>query len=497
MSPALFTCLVALLSIAAYALHRLYFDPLSRFPGPKAAALTRVWYFWHLARGDLPLTVRKLHDQYGPFVRIAPDELSCISPAAWRDVYTRAAGRPEMQKDPRFFEHDNLNGHRSIVGADIEEHKRLRKMMAHGFSDQALREQRPLLSSYIDVLMAKLDDLAQQGQPADLVSWYNFYTFDVIGHLTFGSPFGCLATSALDSWIAVIFDSIRAGLLSQAFSHWPVLQPFAGLLLPRALQARLSAHNAATQLKTSARIAAQKTTTTPDFLGKLIANDLPADSIAVNARTLVTAGSETAASVMSALTFLLLTHRACLGRLGREVRDAFASAEDIAPEEVARLPYLEACIRETFRMRPPVAGAVPRVTPAGAGAVVDGTWVPGGVSVGVWQLAAYRSAANFADADRFVPERWLDDAPAQFARDRKEVVQPFSVGARDCIGRNLAWLELRLVIANLLWRFDMELDPQSARWDEQKVYFNWERKPLWVKLKKRVSGDSTDGLLRP
>jgi Cytochrome P450 len=56
-------------------------------------------------------------------------------------------------------------------------------------------------------------------------------------------------------------------------------------------------------------------------------------------------------------------------------------------------------------------------------------------SVGVFQLAAFQSSANFHDGESFVPERWLPDAPPEFSKDNKDVVQPFSTGPRNCLGK--------------------------------------------------------------
>jgi hypothetical protein len=54
---------------------------------------------------------------------------------------------------------------------------------------------------------------------------------------------------------------------------------------------------------------------------------------------------------------------------------------------------------------------------------------------GVYQLAANRLEVNFARADEFLPERWFDDAPAEFSNDRRDIYQPFSYGPRNCVGK--------------------------------------------------------------
>jgi cytochrome P450 len=71
----------------------------------------------------------------------------------------------------------------------------------------------------------------------------------------------------------------------------------------------------------------------------------------------------------------------------------------------------------------------------GEGATINGRFVPPGIKVYVTQSAAYRSSRNFADVNSFVPERWLKNPPAKYANDNRKVLQPFSVGPRNCIGR--------------------------------------------------------------
>ena len=64
---------------------------------------------------------------------------------------------------------------------------------------------------------------------------------------------------------------------------------------------------------------------------------------------------------------------------------------------------------------------------------------------------------------------------------------PFSLGPRNCLGRNLAWLEMRLILAHLLWTFDVSI-PQDERvgpWEGQRSYILWEKSLLRVQLRRR------------
>lgn len=100
--------------------------------------------------------------------------------------------------------------------------------------------------------------------------------------------------------------------------------------------------------------------------------------------------------------------------------------------------------------------------------------------------AAYWSPTNFHDAAAFRPERWLPESTrnpsSPFYNDNRAVLQPFSVGPRNCIGRNLAYNEMRLILARVLWNFDIELCEESKAWNEQKAYLLWEKPALMCLL---------------
>lgn len=91
------------------------------------------------------------------------------------------------------------------------------------------------------------------------------------------------------------------------------------------------------------------------------------------------AGSETTATALSGVTYLLLEHPEALARLTREVRSSFASADEITIASVSGLTYMQACLNEALRVHPPVGSGLVRTVPPG-GDTIAGHWVPGGVS---------------------------------------------------------------------------------------------------------------------
>jgi cytochrome P450 len=105
------------------------------------------------------------------------------------------------------------------------------------------------------------------------------------------------------------------------------------------------------------------------------------------------------------------------------------------------------------------------------------------VCVSSW--AASHSPENFVNPDKFIPERWMS---SDYDSDQKKASQPFSLGPRGCIGRNLTYVELRLILGALLWNFDLEFVDGAPLWNPANEYaglraFNtWEKSPLLIKL---------------
>ena len=196
---------------------------------------------------------------------------------------------------------------------------------------------------------------------------------------------------------------------------------------------------------------------------------------------LLGAGSETTASLLSATTFCLLRNPEVMEKLKDEVRGRWKQYDEITLDQVNTAPYLIAVLSECLRYMPPVPTGFERRVPEGA-AVVSGHYLPEGTGVCVSSLPLGRSEKYFKDANSFIPERWLDDP--RFADDKKGIVQPFSVGPRNCLGKNLAYAEMRLILAKMIWSFDLELDPACDKWIEEcEVRTVWVRPPLWVRVK--------------
>lgn len=290
----------------------------------------------------------------------------------------------------------------------------------------------------------------------------------------------------------MMFSAVKVFHFIRMAAEYPLI----GKLLPiimnsKHLSEERAVHRAHTKSVVMRRVADTEKNGRGDFMDSMLKHRGEKDGITdeeleTNSEILVIAGSETTATLLAGATYWLLQTPQAMQQVTAEVRQAFDSEEEIDfVSATAKLPYMLACLNETLRMYPPVPTGLSRITMDPI-TEISGLCLPAGCHVSVHQSAAYLSPRNFHDPLTFAPERWLAAAPAQFTNDNRSVFQPFSVGPRNCIGRNLAYNEMRLILARMLWNFDFRLCEESNEWYKQKSYTLWEKGPLMCTLKQRA-----------
>ncbi|TGO32230.1 hypothetical protein BHYA_0337g00020 [Botrytis hyacinthi] len=192
--------------------------------------------------------------------------------------------------------------------------------------------------------------------------------------------------------------------------------------------------------------------------------------IEAQATVVILADSETSSVAETAAVYRILTHPDIYKKLRKEIRSSFASIENIKLQDVLyKLPYLEAVVQETLRIHAPLANGFTRWVPEKNGAIICGQHVPQGTVVTINHYCSNTSESNFRDPMSFIPERWMGDAT--YTNDKREVVQPFFVGPRNCPGQQFALYIIKLTLAHLIWRFDLELGEGTKNWAEgQRIY---------------------------
>lgn len=159
-------------------LYNVFLHPLAKYPGPLLWHASRLNWSHSIVTGQIHNRHRALHERYGPVVRVAPNELSFIDPAAWNDIHAHTNNR-KFRKDPAAYRKGPNVAVDHILIAGDSDHARYRRCLSHAFSDKALREQAELVEGHVDLLVKRLKE--EPGKHRDLVKWYNFATFDIIG----------------------------------------------------------------------------------------------------------------------------------------------------------------------------------------------------------------------------------------------------------------------------------------------------------------------------
>ncbi|GAW13413.1 hypothetical protein ANO14919_027980 [Xylariales sp. No.14919] len=470
---------------AAITVYNLWLHPLSKYPGPVLARASPLWMARSYFGGKTPTDLQELHNKYGPIVRTGPNELSYINPTLWREIYGfKAQSQGEFAKDPQY--HSGLSKDDPLIlNADKSYHSYVRKLLAHGFSEKSLRDQESLLKEFVDTLFRRLHEESCNGEkPLDIMTWYNFLLFDFIGYLTFGETFDCLNTGTLHTWVGIFFSLAKSLSYHQMSSRLPaILRPlFLAKFIPQKVKTDMTTLKALNKEKIDHRL--KNNPPVPDFMDKLVeafnSGKMSPSQLEGNAQILIAAGSETTATLLSGLTWLLLKNPRVHDKLKTEIRTRFSHPDEITMTSVNECKYLLGCLEEALRVYPPSPQPHHRIIPAG-GAVVNGEFLPAGSSVSIPIYAISNSPLNWTEPEKFIPERWTGE-DARFAGDKRESSQPFSYGPRNCLGRNMAYAEMKLVMARLMWHFDVE-NATEGDWMDQKVYMVWEKSPLHVKLR--------------
>ncbi|KAL9617096.1 MAG: hypothetical protein Q9160_008086 [Pyrenula sp. 1 TL-2023] len=211
------------------------------------------------------------------------------------------------------------------------------------------------------------------------------------------------------------------------------------------------------------------------FLALLLAKDpltgkgFSTEELISEAGLLIVGGTDTTITGITAAFYYLLTNPSSLNQVSREVRGSFQGVQDIdIGAQLDQCRYLRACTDETLRLTPPVGSILPREVLAG-GLVIEGETFGEGVDLGVPHYALHHNEEHFSQPSEFRLERWLESEGGMPAQAHPAFT-PFGVGRTSCIGQYLAYQEMSLVLARVLWLFDIRMDPvlmPSSKLDRQ------------------------------
>ncbi|KAL9586169.1 MAG: hypothetical protein Q9212_001090 [Teloschistes hypoglaucus] len=399
--------------------------------------LGALWRFIHTFDGNIHLSCAAMHKKYGPIVRLSPNELSFGSVESWKAIYV---DKPIAIK-AGFYDAFSAGFTRKDIGSerDPQKHNEMKRMLSPAFSQRSLLEQESIIGGVIDQFVRVIGEKAPPSSKGiNMTKWYEMTSFDILGEMAFGESFHSLDTAQTHS-----------------------RQDFVSLLAK-----------------------------------KVQDGEVEKEEMTAHVSTFVIAGGETVSTFLAGATYFLLQHPQKLKTLVTEIREAFKSYADINAKDAQQLTYLQAVINEGLRLFPPASQGSPRIS---SGFELHGKYIPQGVrilspsittkssrlcqaeiNVSPWTVA--HNPEYWDEPMEFKPERWLDSQ----SPDVKEASQPFLLGPRSCIGRNFAYMEMNLLLAKMLWTYDLELVNKKLDWlKEGKVHVLWWKPKLFVRFHKR------------
>lgn len=169
-----------------------------------------------------------------------------------------------------------------------------------------------------------------------------------------------------------------------------------------------------------------------------------------------------AGSGVSGATFIYLTYSLARPegrRVQKRLREELEGAGDSLAELTA-LPYLNAVIKETYRVFPAIMSTLPRILGRPLDVADTDITLPPGTVVGMQNYVHHRDPKLFPKPDEFIPERWLENHEMNRGinlEDANAALTPYSVGSRNCMGQTLAKTELYLAVPRLVRRLDFSL----------------------------------------
>ncbi|PSK55745.1 Isotrichodermin C-15 hydroxylase [Elsinoe australis] len=488
------------LPIVFYILPYIKNKALVDIPAPFPAAFTNLWLMYQARRGRRYQVVDEAHKKYGKFVRLQPHHVSIADASAINVVYGHGNGFLKSEYYDAF-----VSIHRGLFNTrDRAEHSRKRKTVAHTFSAKSVLQFEQYMHHNLVNLTKQWDSfskLAHGGySKLDSLNWFNYTAFDIIGDLAFGEPFGMLekgrdiaevreSPDAPVKYAPAIEVLNRRGEVSGTIGCWPWIRPYAKYLPdPFFTKGIKAVENLAgiAIARVNYRLANADKIDRVDLLARLMegkdekGEKLGRNELTAEALTQLIAGSDTTSNTSCAITFYTLKNPRVYKKLQAELDKAIPADVDVPTFDMVKdLPYLDAVIKETMRIHSTSSLGLPRIVPEGPGVDVLGRHFPAGTVLSVPAYTIHHSKEIWgSDAEDFVPERW-----EKVTEKQKEAFIPFSTGPRACVGRNVAEMELALIISTVFHRYDFELYQDKLETRE-----GFLRKPLecWLGLKQRT-----------
>ncbi|CZR67450.1 related to pisatin demethylase (cytochrome P450) [Phialocephala subalpina] len=464
---------------------------LAHIPGPRLAACSNLWLVRAIWGQQSHLDVYEVSKQYGPLTRIGPNDLITTDVGlihriqAARSPYKRSRWYRGFRLAPGI---DNV-----LSQTDDKLHTKRRAQLSLGFS---LHNQESIIDRHVANLIALLRTKylsnEEQIKIVDLAEKLQFFALDVVMDIATGSPFGDL-----------VHDEDRYEYLKSTADSLPAIAmvssvPWAGKLLQSKYIARLIAPKASeygigkivdiASKMVAARIDDKSKADGEDMLSHFLSAGITPTECIYESMIAILGGSDTMSIALRSVMLFTITNPRVYNILVSSILEFSTYLPPglmISSTNLKRVPYLQAVIKESLRIFPPGTGQMPKMAPR-EGDTLNGIKIPAWTNVGTNPWFIMRDPANFGpDAEMFRPERWLEADEKRLKEMNYVWELVWGYGKYQCLGKQIAEMELGKVVFELLRHFEWEIVDPTKPMESRNVGI-WIQKGMNVRVTERA-----------
>ncbi|KAL6908431.1 cytochrome P450 [Trichoderma evansii] len=431
------------------AIYHLWFSPLSRIPGPKLAASTLLYEFYYevICSGKYTRRIEKMHEKYGPIVRISPYEVHIKDPDFCVEAFS-----PVKKLDKWGWWYRVFGGPGATVSTEHHDVHRSRRATFKNFlSPVAVRGFVPTVLEKVKQAGLIMSRHAQMGEQLNLSNLYRCIAADTVSAYVLPASFNLLDSDDLgeefQSGLRLFFEA------ATTMRFLGFLQPLM-MMIPDLIFKRLLTDPAKSLIKLIRRLEAcvDETIRKPSdmeksssyLLERIKTNNYRENGdfrerLLQEAEQFIVAGTETTGYALSVTTFYILQNADIQKKLRQELIDSQISLDDdLDIALLQNLPYL--------------------VSSSTLGNTVSNDvqyhqWrIPAGVPISMTSRLHHEDPQLFPDPLTFRPDRWLQPESKQL----RKYLSPFGLGSRICPGMHLAFCEMYIAVAYIFTNFDVE-----------------------------------------
>ncbi|KAF8806912.1 cytochrome P450 [Phlegmacium glaucopus] len=480
MNAAVCLAISLVLGTVAKVVKRLYLHPLSRYPGPLLAAST-LWYKTYydiVMDGGWAEHLGYLHSAYGTIVRIGPNELHFSDPRAYNDIYGMGT---RHQKQPELYACFSTD--LSVFAMhDHHEAMQRRNLIGPFFSRRAILKLERTVQGKIDLLISRLLEYQHAKKPANLDMAFRATSLEVITSYCFAKSSNALDSKDFQNEVLIAMDHTLP--MIWVFKHFPLVktlllgvpESFASVLRPSTKGILDQRKQMGAQIDeilkdpTSLQNVDHETiyhhflTPQPDNprLPPITREWLLDEGLYMRF-----AGSDTVGNTCTVAAYHILSNKHVYDTLTAALKLAWPDKDVPACyETLEKVSYLTAVVKESLRMAHGVVTPLPRVV-GPVDSEISGVMIPAGTVVSMGATILHRNPEIFPDPTAFDPSRWLQEDSSEL----EKYLVSFSKGPRSCLGINLAWCELYLILGTVFRKLDLVPDNASIENISFREYF--------------------------